>query len=316
MSGFITFLQGLGGDTALVVVLAMLLILAAVAAYAAVAPADPLTTRLLGVMARHFGQGAELNERRRAMRSLRGLSQLVERLKMTRGEDAQRSADLLLQAGWRTSEALVIYSSVRLALPLALAVLGLLAAAPFDLGLVLRLGVGLVGALGGLHLPAYVLRSFVKARHQTLNDALPDALDLLVICAESGLGLDGALSRVARELFRFQPAMAEELHVTGLELGFLPNRRDAFQNLLKRVNIPSMRSFVGTLVQTERYGTPLAQALRMLSVEMRDERMLRAEEKAAKLPAIMTVPTIIFILPAMFMLLIGPAVVDIVKTFE
>jgi tight adherence protein C len=124
------------------------------------------------------------------------------------------------------------------------------------------------------------------------------------------------MSRVARELVRFQPVMAEELHVTGLELGFLPNRRDALQNLVQRIDIPAMRSFVNTLIQTERYGTPLAQALKLLSGEMREERMLKAEEKAAKLPAIMTVPMIVFILPAMFMLLIGPAIVDIIKAFE
>jgi tight adherence protein C len=306
----------MGGDAALIVLLMALLVPAVIAAYAALAPADPHTTRLFAVMAREFGQVSEVSDRKRAMRSLRGLRQLVDRLKMTRGEEAQRSADLLLQAGWRTSEALVVYSSIRLALPLALAVVGLVVAAPLDLDLVPKLGVGIASALGGLYIPPYVLRHFVKARHQILNDALPDALDLLVICAESGLGLDGALSRVARELLRFQPEIAEELHFAGLELGFLPNRRDAFQNLLKRVDIPSMRSFVNTLIQTERYGTPLAQALRMLSGEMREERMLRSEEKAAKLPAIMTVPMIVFILPAMFMLLIGPAIVDIMKSFQ
>ena len=316
MIGVVSFIRDLGGDAAIVALLTVLLISAAVAAYAAFAPPDPLTTRLFSVVAQELGQAPEESERRRAMRSLSSLRQLVERLKLTRGEEAQRSVDLLLQAGWRTPEALVVYSSIRLALPLLLAIVALIVAAPLDIAVLPRLGLGIAAALLGLYLPATVLRGFISSRHQELNNALPDALDLLVICAESGLGLDGALSRVARELFRFQPTMAEELHVTGLELGFLPNRRDAFQNLLKRIDIPSMRSFVNTLIQTERYGTPLAQALRLLSGEMREERMLRAEEKAAKLPAIMTVPMIVFILPAMFMLLIGPALVDIIKSFQ
>jgi len=316
MIGLVAYLHDLGGDAALVGLLTVLLVSAAIAAYAAFAPSDPLTTRLFAVIAQELGQVPEESERRRAMRSLGGLQQIVERLKLTRGEEAQRSADLLLQAGWRSPEALVVYSSIRLALPLLFAVVALIVAAPLDIGLAPRLGLGIAAALLGLYLPATVLRGFISARHQELNNALPDALDLLVICAESGLGVDGALSRVARELARFQPTMAEELHVCGLELGFLPNRRDAFQNLLKRIDIPSVRSFVNTLVQTERYGTPLAQALRLLSGEMREERMLRAEEKAAKLPAIMTVPMIVFILPAMFMLLIGPAIVDIIKSFQ
>jgi tight adherence protein C len=316
MIEFVAFVRGLGGDPALVALLMLLLFSAAVAAYVACAPSDPLTARLFAVMAREFGQVPEESERRRAIRSLGGLRRLIERLKLTRGDEAQRSAELLLAAGWRKSEALVVYSGARLALPLALGVIALVLTAPFDLDMLPRMGFGIGAALVGLYLPVAVLRGFINARHKHLNNALPDALDLLVICAESGLGLDGALSRVARELFRFQPVMAEELYYTGLELGFLPNRRDAFQNLLKRVDIPSMRSFVNTMIQTERYGTPLAQALRLLSGEMREERMLRAEEKAAKLPAIMTLPMIVFILPAMFMLLIGPALVDIVKSFQ
>jgi tight adherence protein C len=316
MNGIIGALHDFGGDAAIVGLLTVLLVSAAVAVYGALAPPNPLSVRLADVVARELGQAPEESERRRAMRSLGSLRQLVDRLKLTRGDDAQRSADLLLQAGWRTREALVIYSGARLVLPLVLAVVALIVAAPLDIDMVPKLGIGIGAALLGLYLPATVLRTFISARHQELNNALPDALDLLVICAESGLGLDGALSRVARELYRFQPTMAEELHVTGLELGFLPNRRDAFQNLLKRIDIPSMRSFVNTLIQTERYGTPLAQALRLLSGEMREERMLRAEEKAAKLPAIMTVPMIVFILPAMFMLLIGPALVDIIKSFQ
>jgi len=137
-----------------------------------------------------------------------------------------------------------------------------------------------------------------------------------VICAEGGLSLDGAISRVSREFRRFLPEMGDELGLTAIELGFLPERRQALTNLSKRVDISGIQSLVHTLVQTERYGTPLAQSLRALSTELRDERMLKAEEKAAKLPATMTVPMILFILPSVFIILIGPAMVNVFKAFH
>jgi len=161
-----------------------------------------------------------------------------------------------------------------------------------------------------------VLKRITASRNRRFTRALPDVLDLLVICAEGGLSLDGALSRVAREFRRFLPEMADELGLTAIELGFLPNRRDALMNLPRRVDIPGVHSLVHTLVQTERYGTPLAQSLRALSTELRDERMLKAEEKAAKLPATMTVPMIVFILPAVFIVLIGPAMISVFKAFH
>jgi tight adherence protein C len=156
-----------------------------------------------------------------------------------------------------------------------------------------------------------ILKRITAARNRRFTRALPDVLDLLVICAEGGLSLDGALNRVSREFRRFLPEMADELGLTGIELGFLPSRRDALENLAKRVGIPGIQSLTHTLVQTERYGTPLAQSLRTLSTELREERMLKAEEKAAKLPATMTVPMILFILPAVFIILVGPAAISV-----
>jgi tight adherence protein C len=145
---------------------------------------------------------------------------------------------------------------------------------------------------------------------------LPDALDLFVICAESGLGLDAAFTRVARELGNSSHELADELGLTAIELGFLPNRRDALTNLAKRVDMPSMRSLVNTLAQTERYGTPLAQSLRALSADYRHERLMKAEQKAAKLPATLTVPMIIFILPPLFVVLIGPAIIQVIAVLK
>lgn len=152
---------------------------------------------------------------------------------------------------------------------------------------------------------------FVDNKRQKRTDAirkgLPDALDLLVICAEAGLTVDSAFARVSKELGRAYPELGEEFALTSIELGFLTERRQAFENLAYRVNLESVKGVVTTMIQTEKYGTPLASALRVLSAEFRNERMMRAEEKAARLPAIMTVPLILFILPVLFIVILGPA---------
>jgi tight adherence protein C len=144
-----------------------------------------------------------------------------------------------------------------------------------------------------------------------LAKGLPDGLDLLVICAESGLSLDAALDRVANEIGDANVELGEELSLTSIELGFLPDRRQALVNLNRRTNLPSIRGVVNTLLQTEKYGTPLSQSLRVLANEFRDQRLLRAEEKAARLPATLTVPMIVFILPVLFIVLVGAAIIRV-----
>jgi tight adherence protein C len=136
-----------------------------------------------------------------------------------------------------------------------------------------------------------------------------------VICAEAGLTVDAAFSRVARELGRAYPELGEEFPLTAIELGFLTDRRTAFENLAMRIDLEAVRGVVTTMIQTEKYGTPLASALRVLSAEFRNERMMRAEEKAARLPAIMTVPLILFILPVLFIVILGPAGCSIADAF-
>ena len=143
---------------------------------------------------------------------------------------------------------------------------------------------------------------------------LPDGLDLMVICAEAGLSLDATLGRVSRELGNTWPELAEELGITAAELTFLPERRTAFENLNTRTDSDGIRGVVNTLTQTAKFGTPLAQSLRVLAAEMREARMTRAEEKAARLPAMLTVPMIIFILPTLFIVLLGPAAINIMDT--
>ena len=130
------------------------------------------------------------------------------------------------------------------------------------------------------------------------------------------LSLDAMLKRVSDEFAMTSPELAEELQLTSLEVGFLPDRRQALQNLNTRTNLPGIRGVVNALIQSDKYGTPLSQSLRVLSAEFREERMLRAEEKAARLPAMMTVPMIIFILPPLFIVLIGPAILRVIDALS
>jgi tight adherence protein C len=180
-----------------------------------------------------------------------------------------------------------------------------------DLAPSARLLAVLAGGGLGFFVPELYVKNLIKKRQLLLARALPDGLDLLVICAESGLSLDAALDRVANEIGGASAALAEELSLTSIELGFLPERRQALLNLNRRTNLPSIRGVVNTLLQTEKYGTPLSQSLRVLANEFRDQRLLKAEEKAARLPATLTVPMILFILPVLFIVLVGPAVIKV-----
>jgi tight adherence protein C len=170
-----------------------------------------------------------------------------------------------------------------------------------------------VGA--GYKLPEIFITNLVSKRTALIRKGLPDALDLLVICAEAGLTVDAAFNRVAKELGRAYPELGDEFALTAIEMSFLTERRQAFENLAYRVNLESVKGVVTTMIQTERYGTPLASALRVLSAEFRNERMMRAEEKAARLPAIMTIPLILFILPVLFVVILGPAACQISDGF-
>jgi tight adherence protein C len=246
------------------------------------------------------------------------IRKLVERLKLTRGDDARKTTDKLAQAGWRSRDMLAVYLGARFLMPFvagagALFVVTMMGENLSMLGSVSAAG---AGVLIGAYLPVLLLKNAISRRYQKLRRQLPDALDLLVICAEAGLSLDAALTRVAREMGPSAPELSDEVGLTAIELGFLPNRRQALLNLVRRADLPPIRAVINTLTQTERYGTPLAHSLRVLAAEFRDDRMMKAEEKAARLPAIMTVPMILFILPCLFVVLIGPAIIQVIETFK
>lgn len=240
------------------------------------------------------------------------ITKIVHRLDLLKSKQAEAISIRLTQAGYRTKDALIIYLFGKLVLPLSV---GLLVAAILflidigELGLPVKLTITIAFVLVASYLPDIIVRNAVAKRRTAILFGLPDALDLMVICAEAGLGLEAALKRVSGEIEPACPEFADELSLTAVELGFLPERRQALENLAKRTNMQQVRSVVNTLIQSERYGTPLAQSLRILADEYRDERMMKAEEKAAKLPAVLTVPMIVFILPSLFVVLLGPAII-------
>lgn len=246
------------------------------------------------------------------------MRKIANKLKLLQTESTDKISILLAQAGYRSKDALVIYQFSRLITPalgglIAIFLIygaGILADDP---GMRPLVGIGIV--LFFFKLPDILLANIKAKRTDAIRLSLPDALDLMVVCAEAGLTLDATMSRVANELGKAAPEMAEEFTITSIELSFLPNRRMALMNLAERVDLPALGSLITTLVQSERYGTPLAAALRTLSAESRNERMMKAEEKAARLPAILTIPLILFILPCLFIVLLGPAACKVSDTF-
>jgi tight adherence protein C len=310
-------------ETTLAIIAGICVFVTLVAFAQALVPHDPMAARLKSHRKRRDVLRAELlsdakptGEKRTLSMGL--LKELLDRLKLLRGEEARTTSDKLTQAGWRSRDALAVYLGVRLVLPFVVAFSTLFFVMTFKSGMsstnMLMWVVG--GGIAGYFIPVFGLKRMISRRQLKLRRQLPDGLDLLVICAEAGLSLDASLTRVAREIGFASPELADELGLTAVEIGFLPNRRQALMNLTKRTDLPPIRGVVNTLVQTERYGTPLAHSLRVLSAEFRDERMMKAEEKAAKLPAVLTVPMILFILPTLFMVLLGPAIINTLETLK
>jgi tight adherence protein C len=171
-------------------------------------------------------------------------------------------------------------------------------------------------AVIGFFFPNIIVSNAIQKRQQELTRSFPDALDLLVICVEAGLSIEAAFSRVADEIAEACPPLAEELGLTTAELAFLGDRRQAFENLSDRTGLEGTKSLATSLIQAEKYGTPVALALRVLSQENREARMSKAEKKAGALPAQLTVPMILFFLPALFVVLIGPAIIQVIAQFK
>lgn len=298
-----------------------------VALYAVGTLRDPMTRRVralndrreqlkAGITASTAKRRAKLVQQNATADRLRAV---LQSLSMLQDEQVKVAQHKLLQAGIRKKEWAVAVIFGRLVMPIVLG--GLMGIWIYmldgfpDWGPMKRYGLFAGTLILAYKAPDLFLTNKINKRSAEIRKGLPDALDLLVICAEAGLTVDAAFNRVSRELGKAYPELGEEFALTAIELGFLTDRRHAFENLAIRVNLDAVRGVVTTMIQTEKYGTPLASALRVLSAEFRNERMMRAEEKAARLPAIMTVPLIMFILPTLFVVILGPAACSLNDSF-
>ena len=298
-----------------------------IAIYTAITVKDPMSKRVkslnerreqlkAGITASTAKKRAKIihqNDTTDRMRSL------LQSLSVLQDEQLKAAQQKLAQAGIRSKDVAVAVIFSRMVLPifigggmgLAIYVFGAFGDwTPFKKFMLFAVTLGL--SYKG---PDLFISNKAKKRTDEIRKGLPDALDLLVICAEAGLTVDAAFNRVAKELGRAYPELGDEFALTAIELSFLTERRHAFEGLAYRVALDSVKGVVTTMIQTEKYGTPLASSLRVLSAEFRNERMMKAEEKAARLPAIMTIPLILFILPVLFIVILGPAACSIGDAF-
>jgi tight adherence protein C len=258
--------------------------------------------------------GNETRLREKSKSSLAG--QIVEALNLKKVFEAEGSRNLLRQAGFRNESHLVTFLAARFAAPLILSVLVFVYSSTLYADKVaptMRIAASAIGLILGYYLPAIIVKNLATRRGDSIRRAWSDALDLLLICVESGMAIEPAMQRVAREIGSASVPLAEELTLTVAELSYLQDRRKAYDNLGKRTNLPTVKSVVTSLIQSERYGTPLGTALRVLAQENRDTRMAEAEKKAAALPPKLTVPMILFFLPVIFVVILGPSIILVMK---
>jgi tight adherence protein C len=308
--------------------LAVVAVLAtALALYTVMTVRDPMAGRVkalnerreqlkAGIVATSGKRRAKLNQKNETTDKMRSF---LSSLKVLQESQLKTAQTMLVQAGYRSRDLPVTVIFARMLLPIVIGGGVLIAVYGFgwkaDWTPLKRFMLIAASLIGSYKAPDIFLSNKITKRTKEIQKGLPDALDLLVICAEAGLTVDAAFQRVARELGKAYPELGDEFALTAIELSFLAERRQAFENLAGRVKLDAVKGVVTTMIQTEKYGTPLASALRVLSAEFRNERMMRAEEKAARLPAIMTVPLILFILPVLFVVILGPAACAISDNF-
>ncbi|MBP2236076.1 tight adherence protein C [Sinorhizobium kostiense] len=245
--------------------------------------------------------------------------QVVERLNLRKALVDENTVNRLKTAGYRSQNALNTFLFARFCLPFLfltaaivyIFVLGNFAEKPFMIRILFAIGFGYLG----FYAPNIFIANAISKRQHSIRRAFPDALDLLLICVESGVSMELAMRRVADEIAAQSPPLAEELVLTTAELSFLPDRRVALENLGLRTGLEEVKSVMQALIQADRYGTPIAQALRVLAQESRDQRMTAAEKKAAALPPKLTVPMILFFLPVLVAVILGPAGIQVADKF-
>lgn len=309
-------------------IVALLFSLAAFAAVlSAAAPLmqnDPLQARMKAVSLERDRLRLEQRRRNAGESKLRdvGSSNLARRvvdiLRLRKVFEPEASRAMLRQAGLRSERYLGSYLVARVAVPLLLGLIAFVYASSIygdRMPPQMRLSVGVIGIVVGNYLPYILLRNLILRRQASIRLAWPDALDLMLICVESGMAIEPAMQRVSREIGPISVPLAEELALTVAELSYLQDRRKAYENLGLRTGMPQVKSVVTSLIQSERYGTPLGTALRVLAQENRDMRMAEAERKAAALPPRLTVPMILFFMPVIFVVIGTPAVMNLSRMF-
>ncbi|MGE0603935.1 MAG: type II secretion system F family protein [Xanthobacteraceae bacterium] len=244
------------------------------------------------------------------------MQNIVEKLDLKKWVGEEEAKIKLVQAGYRGQGPQVTFLFFRMVVPIAMflfAVFYLFVLVPINQPPMVKLGICIGAAFLGMKAPQLFLKNVITRRQQSIRRAFPDALDLLLICVESGMSIDAAFKRVSQEVGSQSVPLAEELTLTTAELSYLQDRRQAFENLAIRSGIDGVKAVCTALIQAERYGTPLAQALRVLAQEIRDQRMSEAEKKAAALPPKLTVPMILFFLPVLFIVIMGPAAIRVME---
>lgn len=244
------------------------------------------------------------------------LPQIVEALNLRKHFEADTYRHKLRMAGLRQERHLVSFLGARLFLPFILGIGAYVYASGAmspDTPAQMRLAAAMLGVVAGFYLPDLYVTNLIKKRQQSIQLAWSDALDLLLICVESGMSIEQAMNKVAREIGSSSIALAEEMLLTTAELSYLGDRKMAYENLAARTGLPTVKATATALVQAEQYGTPLGQALRVLAQENRNARMMLAEKKAAALPPKLTVPMIVFFLPVIFVVILGPSIIAVMN---
>jgi tight adherence protein C len=245
------------------------------------------------------------------------MQQIVDSLNLRNALSDEKTVNRLRMAGFRGQAPLVVFLFARVTLPLlffGVALVYMLFITELDQPMSIKLLIALGVAYLGFYAPNLYISNLVSKRQTSIRRAWPDALDLLLICVESGMSAEAAFRKVSEEIGKQSVQLAEELTLTTAELSYLPERRQAFENLGTRTGLETVKSVMTSLIQAERYGTPLGNALRVLAQENRDQRMTDAEKKAAALPPKLTVPMILFFLPVLMAVILGPAAIQISHT--
>jgi tight adherence protein C len=243
---------------------------------------------------------------------------LVDKLNLQKALADDTLTEKLVRAGLRGNAAQTMFYFYRAALPIAFGVAALIYVVFFgaDISVQMKLAAVVGGVAAGFYAPNMYLQNLADKRRAKIMEAFPDSLDMLLICVESGMSIEMGLQRVGQEIAPASVELAEEFALTTAELSYLPERRAAYENLARRTNHPGVKAVAMALTQAEKYGTPVGQALRVMAKENRDLRLSEAEKKAASLPPKLTVPMIVFFLPVLFAVIIGPALIQVGHMME